>query len=54
MPLTQLYISLLHCKHACPCVLLLVANQVLTLEREQKPDEPPGHRQFARRQFARC
>jgi len=45
--LIQLYLSLLHRKHACPYVLLFVANQVLTLEMEQKPDEQPAYNQFA-------
>src|SRR5690242_13125888 len=47
VPLSQLYMSLLHRKHACPCVLLFVANQVLTLEMEQKPDAP-AYAQFLR------
>src|SRR5713226_9140363 len=46
MPLTQLYISPLHRKHACPCVLLSVANQILTLEMEQKRDDKPAPNQF--------
>src|SRR5260370_33998355 len=43
MPLTQLYISPLHRKHACPCVLLSVANQILTLEwsRNLMTSQPP-------------
>jgi hypothetical protein len=48
MPLKQLYMSRLHGKHACPTVLLFVANQVLRLEMEKKPGEQPAHNEFAR------